>query len=275
MSRATSCCGTVDPSLPAHGAPQRVAARGHRRGADPHRRRAARHGHDHRDRRRLGDEPGDRVLRLAAAARTATPRSSRRSHSHRVRLQGVGRPPGPGEEDADPVVPARRGDPRRRAHRAHPRTTVATLPERPPSPRDRRSPGDRAEWRGVSRRPSTAWRSSTSRPASPVTTSSACCAGASASARVGHAGTLDPDATGVLLVGVGNATRLLRFLTALGKRTRPRSCWAPRPSTLDAARRGHRHVRHVAASPPSMVRAAVDRAPDRARSCRCRRWSAR
>ena len=35
--------------------------------------------------------------------------------------------------------------------------------------------------------------------------------------QVGHAGTLDPDATGVLLVGVGNATRLLRFLTDLGK----------------------------------------------------------
>jgi tRNA pseudouridine55 synthase len=35
--------------------------------------------------------------------------------------------------------------------------------------------------------------------------------------RVGHAGTLDPDATGVLLVGVGNCTRLLRFLTDLGK----------------------------------------------------------
>jgi len=29
--------------------------------------------------------------------------------------------------------------------------------------------------------------------------------------RVGHAGTLDPDATGVLLVGLGRATRLLRF----------------------------------------------------------------
>ena len=29
--------------------------------------------------------------------------------------------------------------------------------------------------------------------------------------RVGHAGTLDPDATGVLVVGVGSATRLLRF----------------------------------------------------------------
>lgn len=35
--------------------------------------------------------------------------------------------------------------------------------------------------------------------------------------QVGHAGTLDPDATGVLLVGVGKATRLLRFLTDLGK----------------------------------------------------------
>ncbi len=35
--------------------------------------------------------------------------------------------------------------------------------------------------------------------------------------RVGHAGTLDPDATGVLLVGLGRATRLLRFLTALEK----------------------------------------------------------
>ena len=30
--------------------------------------------------------------------------------------------------------------------------------------------------------------------------------------KVGHSGTLDPDATGVLLLGVGDATRLLRFL---------------------------------------------------------------
>ncbi|MCB1249077.1 MAG: tRNA pseudouridine(55) synthase TruB [Acidimicrobiales bacterium] len=35
--------------------------------------------------------------------------------------------------------------------------------------------------------------------------------------KVGHSGTLDPDATGVLLLGVGRVTRLLRFLTALGK----------------------------------------------------------
>jgi tRNA pseudouridine55 synthase len=35
--------------------------------------------------------------------------------------------------------------------------------------------------------------------------------------KVGHAGTLDPDATGVLLLGVGRATRLLRYMTALPK----------------------------------------------------------
>ncbi len=31
--------------------------------------------------------------------------------------------------------------------------------------------------------------------------------------RIGHAGTLDPSATGVLVVGVGSVTRLLRFVT--------------------------------------------------------------
>src|SRR5579859_1638685 len=35
--------------------------------------------------------------------------------------------------------------------------------------------------------------------------------------RVGHAGTLDPDATGVLLVGLGRATRLLGYLVGLPK----------------------------------------------------------
>lgn len=36
--------------------------------------------------------------------------------------------------------------------------------------------------------------------------------------RVGHAGTLDPGATGVLVVGVGNVTRLLRFVGDGSKR---------------------------------------------------------
>ncbi|MET0914370.1 MAG: tRNA pseudouridine(55) synthase TruB, partial [Acidimicrobiales bacterium] len=35
--------------------------------------------------------------------------------------------------------------------------------------------------------------------------------------KVGHSGTLDPDATGILLLGVGPSTRLLRFLTDLPK----------------------------------------------------------
>ena len=35
--------------------------------------------------------------------------------------------------------------------------------------------------------------------------------------RVGHAGTLDPDATGVLLVGLGRATRLMQFMSGLDK----------------------------------------------------------
>jgi tRNA pseudouridine55 synthase len=35
--------------------------------------------------------------------------------------------------------------------------------------------------------------------------------------KVGHSGTLDPGATGLLLLGVGPATRLLRFLTDLAK----------------------------------------------------------
>lgn len=35
--------------------------------------------------------------------------------------------------------------------------------------------------------------------------------------KIGHAGTLDPDATGVLVLGVGRATRLLQFLEAHDK----------------------------------------------------------
>jgi tRNA pseudouridine55 synthase len=53
--------------------------------------------------------------------------------------------------------------------------------------------------------------------------------------RVGHAGTLDPDATGVLLVGVGRATRLLRFLTETGKVYRGEVAFGVATDTLDAA----------------------------------------
>jgi tRNA pseudouridine55 synthase len=53
--------------------------------------------------------------------------------------------------------------------------------------------------------------------------------------RVGHAGTLDPDATGVLLVGLGRATRLMRFLTALPKTYVAEIVLGTNTSTLDAS----------------------------------------
>lgn len=53
--------------------------------------------------------------------------------------------------------------------------------------------------------------------------------------RVGHAGTLDPDATGVLLVGLGRTTRLMRFLTALPKTYEGEVVLGTSTSTLDAS----------------------------------------
>ena len=53
--------------------------------------------------------------------------------------------------------------------------------------------------------------------------------------RVGHAGTLDPDATGVLLVGLGRVTRLLRFLTVLPKTYTTDIVLGTATSTLDAS----------------------------------------
>jgi tRNA pseudouridine55 synthase len=53
--------------------------------------------------------------------------------------------------------------------------------------------------------------------------------------RVGHAGTLDPDATGVLLVGLGRATRLLRYLQEAGKAYRARVVFGVATDTLDAS----------------------------------------
>ena len=52
--------------------------------------------------------------------------------------------------------------------------------------------------------------------------------------KVGHAGTLDPMATGLLLIGVGRATRLLRFLSALPKTYEGTMRLGARTSTLDA-----------------------------------------
>ena len=53
--------------------------------------------------------------------------------------------------------------------------------------------------------------------------------------KVGHAGTLDPDATGVLLVGLGQVTRLLRWLTGLRKRYTAEVVLGVATTTLDAS----------------------------------------
>jgi tRNA pseudouridine55 synthase len=52
--------------------------------------------------------------------------------------------------------------------------------------------------------------------------------------KVGHAGTLDPPATGVLLVGVGRATRLLRFLQGTDKSYEGTFALGTTTTTLDA-----------------------------------------
>ena len=74
--------------------------------------------------------------------------------------------------------------------------------------------------------------------------------------RVGHAGTLDPDATGVLLVGLGRVTRLLRFVSALPKTYTTDIVLGTATSTLDASGDvvGTYDMAHVT---PEMVRAAA------------------
>jgi tRNA pseudouridine55 synthase len=52
--------------------------------------------------------------------------------------------------------------------------------------------------------------------------------------KVGHAGTLDPMATGLLLVGVGRATRLLRFLGDLDKEYEGTARLGEETDTLDS-----------------------------------------
>lgn len=53
--------------------------------------------------------------------------------------------------------------------------------------------------------------------------------------RVGHAGTLDPGATGVLVLGVGRATRLLRFVEVSDKEYRATVALGAETTTQDAA----------------------------------------
>jgi tRNA pseudouridine55 synthase len=73
--------------------------------------------------------------------------------------------------------------------------------------------------------------------------------------RVGHAGTLDPDATGVLLVGVGSVTRLMRFLSGADKCYEGEVVFGVETSTLDAG--GEVTARHEMTVGLDDVRRAV------------------
>ena len=57
--------------------------------------------------------------------------------------------------------------------------------------------------------------------------------------KVGHAGTLDPMATGLLVMGVGRATRLLRFLGDQAKTYEGTFRLGVETTTLDADGDGH------------------------------------
>lgn len=55
-----------------------------------------------------------------------------------------------------------------------------------------------------------------------------------ATRKIGHAGTLDPLATGLLVLGLGAATRLLRFITDQPKEYVATACFGVATDTLDA-----------------------------------------
>ena len=62
--------------------------------------------------------------------------------------------------------------------------------------------------------------------------------------KVGHSGTLDPDATGVLLLGVGKVTRLLRYLGLPDQDLHGRDRARHRDLDAGRLRRGDRHLGH-------------------------------
>ncbi|MEM7341900.1 MAG: tRNA pseudouridine(55) synthase TruB [Actinomycetota bacterium] len=74
--------------------------------------------------------------------------------------------------------------------------------------------------------------------------------------KVGHAGTLDPDATGVLVLGVGLGTKLLQFVTGADKTYLGTMRFGVETSTLDAA--GEVTATHdMTVTPPEVEAAAA------------------
>jgi tRNA pseudouridine55 synthase len=75
--------------------------------------------------------------------------------------------------------------------------------------------------------------------------------------KVGHAGTLDPMATGLLLIGVGRATRLLRFLGDLDKTYEGNARLGVETDTLDADGEVVRTAQVPGSLTPAAIRAAM------------------
>ncbi|MCP4434273.1 MAG: tRNA pseudouridine(55) synthase TruB [Actinomycetia bacterium] len=73
------------------------------------------------------------------------------------------------------------------------------------------------------------------------------CRGIFGTRKVGHSGTLDPSATGVLVLGVGRGTKLLRFLSGLPKTYEARITLGVETDSLDAD--GEVTVAHDMAAP--------------------------
>jgi tRNA pseudouridine55 synthase len=73
--------------------------------------------------------------------------------------------------------------------------------------------------------------------------------------KVGHAGTLDPDATGVLVLGVGLGTKLLQFVTGTDKSYVGEIVFGTETSTLDAA--GEVTATHEMTLDPATVQQAA------------------
>src|SRR5690606_25720868 len=227
-SRRQSHEATGDrPRLPAHGAPEPPRPGDRRRGGGaagrrpprvPHRRQRRGRARPAARRRLLHDLRGDRGGRGApgGAGRAPAPPA------------GGDRAAGPAEAHAGAGVPPRHGDPHRRAGREDPA-------------RHLRRHGDAAGRRGpVSRRPRRGGSGPTGiaivdKPAGWTSHDVVAKArGLLGTRKVGHSGTLDPDATGVLVLGVGRATRLLTFLSGLDKRYVGEVVLGVATTTLDA-----------------------------------------
>ena len=148
------------------------------------------------------------------------------------------RPGGARGRPASRVPPGRdRAEGRRRSRSIRTSTTILACPAN----RDRSSrPMAPRSDRGVvapTSSSATGWPWSTRRPGWTSHDVVAKARGILHNKKIGHSGTLDPDATGVLLLGVGRATRLLRFLTALPKPYVGEIVLGAETTTLDARAR--------------------------------------